>query len=199
MSRYDFKAMRDNLRGGGAVRVVTANQLFPTPPHVAQRAAELLGLDDWQGEHCETLRVLEPSAGTGALLDAARAAAPDAHLVAAELNVTLAAELMRKYAGPGCDVVQGDFLLMTPGGPPLQPFDAVLMNPPFERGTWKKHLRHAWRFVKPGGRLVAVLPQAPGVQEVCRELCGTGSFEPLPEGTFAGTNVRTLLALLEME
>src|SRR3546814_19124442 len=37
------------------------------------------------------------------------------------------------------------------------PFDAVIMNPPFDRGRDCDHVRHALAFLKPGGVLVAIM------------------------------------------
>ncbi len=200
MSGHDFAAMKAALRGGTAVQVAIAPQLFPTPPHVAARMVELLDLDSWNGDPWDTLRVLEPSAGTGNLIAAVLESWPEAHLTAVELNVGLAGALMRKHAGPDCNVIQGDFLRLLPEKTPdinCSPFDAVIMNPPFGSGAWREHLRHAWRFVMPGGRLVAVLPAASDVEKVCKSLSTSVHIEPLPDNTFAGTGVRTVLVLLE--
>lgn len=54
-----FEAMRKGLRAG--VQVVSAPQLFPTPPELAARMVELANIMDGD-------RVLEPSAGTGRLV-----------------------------------------------------------------------------------------------------------------------------------
>src|SRR6478735_1303752 len=188
MSGHDFAAMKAALRAGTAVQVAVAPQLFPTPAPVVARMLELLDLDSWNGEAWDTLRILEPSAGTGNLIAAVLESQPEAHVVAVEVNAALAGELMRKYAnGKDCSVICGDFLKLQPEKTPdinCSPFDAVIMNPPFGGGAWREHLRHAWRFVMPGGRLAAVLPQAPDVEKVCKELCTCGSFERLPDNTF---------------
>lgn len=195
--RYDFKAMRENLRTGKAVTVAVAPHLFPTPPDVAARLVELLDLDSWAGEAWETLRVLEPSAGTGNLIAAVLDAYPEADIYAWEINHALADGLRAKWPdGNPVRVVTGDFLCKVPPDSPAEQFDAVAMNPPFNGFDWKHHLRHAWRFVKNGGRLAAVLPQAPSVRDVVRALDPGASIEPLPDNTFAGTGARTLLALL---
>jgi len=56
--RTDVEAMRATVKAG--VQVVTAPQLFPTPPDLAARTVSLaIGM-----------RLLEPSAGTGRLLEA---------------------------------------------------------------------------------------------------------------------------------
>jgi len=193
MSGHDFAAMKAALRGGTAVQVAIAPQLFPTPPHVAARMVELLDLDSWNGEPWDTLRVLEPSAGTGNLIAAVLESRPEAQVIAWEINEALAYALAQKFSGE--TVHCGDFLGTTP---PRQ-YDAVIMNPPFERGIWKAHLRHAYEQLLPGGRLVAVLPQAPDLERVCKALCTRVEIERLPDNTFAGTGVRTALVLLENE
>ena len=47
-----------------------------------------------------------------------------------------------------------DFLAV----PPAPVYDRVIMNPPFTRGQDVTHVQHALRFVRPGRRLVAVMP-----------------------------------------
>ena len=59
--RTDIEAMRETVKAG--VQVVSAPQLFPTPPGLAARMVDLAGL-------AIGMRVLEPSAGTGRLLEA---------------------------------------------------------------------------------------------------------------------------------
>jgi hypothetical protein len=61
----EFAAMKEQLRGGG-VKVVSVPNLFPTPPELAARMVELAEIQDGQD-------VLEPSAGTGRIVDAIRA------------------------------------------------------------------------------------------------------------------------------
>lgn len=170
-------AMRDALRNGG-VSVVVAPQLFPTPAHLAARMVELaeLGPDG---------RLLEPSAGTGAILDAARGTG--AEIMAFEINPKLCEALRAK----GYHAVQADFLERRPEEFGL--FDVILMNPPFKNGEDIKHIRHAMTFVKPGGRLVALCANGPRQNDQLKPLAA--SWEVLPEGTFAeaGTNVNTAL------
>jgi hypothetical protein len=59
--------MRETLKAG--VQVVTAPQLFPTPPELAARMVEQADIQPGQ-------RVLEPSVGTGNIAKAIFAAAP---------------------------------------------------------------------------------------------------------------------------
>ena len=78
--------------------------------------------------------------------------------------------------------------------PPQPEFDRVVMNPPFYGKHYLKHVRHALKFLKPGGLLVAVLP---GTAMDSGEL--VGKWEDLPVASFAeaGTNVPT--GLLKMQ
>lgn len=181
-----FDAMKAALKAGG-VKVVTAPQLFPTPADLAARMVQEANI--WPAD-----RILEPSAGTGSILDALK---PGAHVLAVEINHTLAEALRQR---PGLEEFrQGDFLEVTPEEIGL--FDKVLMNPPFENGADIKHIRHALAFLKPGGRLVALCANGPRQQEQLRPLAeeSGGTYEPLPAGTFknAGTLVNTALLIVE--
>lgn len=114
---------------------------------VAQEAAELL--DVQPGD-----RVLEPSAGTGALLAAIgdRIDPTVGSVVAIEVNRDLAEMLTTQF--PKVTVICADFLEQMADAVPG--FDKILMNPPFENGADIKHIEHALKMLKPGGKLVAI-------------------------------------------
>jgi 16S rRNA G1207 methylase RsmC len=149
--------------------------------------AELAELEDG-------LRILEPSAGTGQLVKAAKACAPGARVQAVEVNHNLALQLEREG---GCDVRCDDFLSCDLEH--LGRFDRILMNPPFERAADVVHILHARKFLAPGGRLVAVCAGGPAQAARLQPLAD--SWEPLPAGTFkaAGTNVHTVLLTMSAE
>ncbi|MBP2480184.1 phospholipid N-methyltransferase [Stenotrophomonas sp. PvP093] len=179
-------AMRAQL-GGGGIQAVRSEQLFPTPPDLARRMVDLAGLAD-----CMTL--LEPSAGTGRLLQAVRDSGAAVVSTSIELNPRLCEALRLSYA----DVRQGDFLDF--GGDVLGSFDVVLMNPPFRNASDISHILHALQFVRDGGRLVALCADGPRQNEKLRPLTlHGGSWEPLPPGTFQaeGTGVRTVLLTIQ--
>ena len=182
-----FKAMRDKLRAG--VQVISAPQLFPTPPALAARMVELAEIAP---EH----RVLEPSAGTGNILRAI-GNAPDK--VAVEINRGLT-EILARAGVSGLRIHEGDFLACKPGEPKdwlldddLGKFDRILMNPPFENATDIKHILHALNFLKPGGRLVAICANGPRQNEKLQPIADT--WEELPADAFEkeGTRVSTVL------
>lgn len=121
---------------------------FPTPPELA--AEIVAGLDVAAPKF-----VLEPSAGDGALVRAARERWPDARITAVELDPLNVAML----ANTGAAIIDDDFLAVSFGG--LR-FDVVVMNPPFVVGddkvAWETHLRRAVELLAPGGALACVAP-----------------------------------------
>ena len=188
----DFRAMLEQLRQG--VKVVVAPQLFPTPPALAARMVEEAG-----GIGETDLRILEPSAGTGALLNAIQAKTKSvgrgsSHVCAIEINRCLADGLLRHPINP--TVICSDFMDAV-GAAPDALFDAVLMNPPFHNGTDIQHIQHARKFLKPGGRLVALCANGSRQREILKPLAST--WEDLPAGSFAeqGTNVNVALLVIE--
>jgi phospholipid N-methyltransferase len=176
-----FEAMEETLRAG--VQVVSAPALFPTPPDVARRLVELADLQPG-------LDILEPSAGTGRILDALLERGATG-IVALEINPTIADGLRRRYEdarGSACvQVVCTDFLEWAPG----LTFDRIVMNPPFTNGADIKHVEHARAMLKPGGGLVAIVADGPRQRAAFPDEFEGAEF--LDAGTFAGTNVRAAI------
>ena len=181
------EAMRQQLKAGPAP-VIVAPQLFPTPATLAARMVDEAGLQDG-------MRWLEPSAGTGVILQAVRSAGIEAEAVAVEINAGLCRLLRQRFG----DVIEADFLSIDPASVP--PVAAVLANPPFAPNAADiKHILHARRFLQPGGVLVAICANGPRQREALQQLAedSGGMWEDLPDGTFkeAGTNVRTALVVI---
>ena len=150
------------------------------------------------------MRVLEPSAGGGALVkQAIKRGAANVTCVEIQRHLALALAEMN-----GIDrVLNEDFLKL--GVDQLGQFDLVVMNPPFDRGRDADHVRHAWQFVKPGGALVSIMSAGAEYREDKRhkalhkivkeaepvERWGRGKWTDLPERSFAhaGTNVNTIV------
>jgi predicted RNA methylase len=134
---------------------------FPTPRAVVNRVLEKAGVGspEWRGDY-PRLSILEPSAGVG---DMAGVAAEFGHRVTCvELHEGRALEL--RMSGKYANVVRGDFLQMLDS----PAYDRVIMNPPFDRGLDMDHVRHAFRFLKPGGTLCAVMSAATAYREDAR-------------------------------
>jgi predicted RNA methylase len=162
-------------------------EFFQTPADLAETMATLA--DIGPGD-----TVLDPSAGGMRIANAAKEAGAD--VVCNEAHSERAKELER--AGYPC--TSANFLELKPGTGPG--FDAVIMNPPFSRGQDCAHISHAWNFLKPGGRLVAIAAAGVkyrGDQRTARfrEWLNNvgGVMTDLPPGTFSesGTDVQTVL------
>lgn len=141
---FDFnpKPVFEYLFINGTLPDRDSHQFYPTKGDVRQRAVDF-------AEVHEGCSVLEPSAGFGDLLHAL----PDEiDVTAIEIHPVAAAALRAK----GYNTIEGDFLGVKPADTGL--FDRVLMNPPFSDNRWSHHLLHGLEFIKPGGKLVAVLP-----------------------------------------
>jgi predicted RNA methylase len=141
--------------------------------------------------------VLEPNAGRGMLANLAHA--KGGLLTCVEVKGKYVDELRRAFG----DVRHADFLTIQRRH--LPEFDRVVMNPPFDQGRDIDHVMHAFRFLKPGGRLVAVM--AAGVEfredQKTRDFRATversgGRFHDLPARSFeeSGTNVNTVLCVM---
>ncbi len=205
-----FKAVEQALKAG--VQVVAAPQLFPTPAPLAARMVE-------EADIQPGMRVLEPSAGTGALVTAIYAdmvaKGRQCSVTAVEVSPALVKGLAvhaerwdaERAAGEasGCLLVPvcDDFLRMGPWTlDRLQKsaFDRVVMNPPFQRGADIEHIRHALTFLAPGGRLVALCANGARQREAMEAIIAErgGSYQPLPEGSFReqGTKVRVAMVVI---
>lgn len=144
-------------------------------------------------------KVLEPSAGHGALIAAVQRANPDTArmlaFTAIEIDVA-AAEYLN-------DFVCADFLEWSPHNA-NQLFDAVIMNPPFSEQRDARHIIAAWKHVKAGGALVAICGAGitfrnTALAQFVRKLAQDfGSIEHLPDNSFAPqTNMNTALLVLQ--
>lgn len=113
-----------------------------TPNDIADLMVDYLNL-----EPCHT--ILEPSFGTGRLIDSILSAGHDSGLITAiEKNQTLF-NLYKK----DIDLINMDFLEYED-----RLFDRIIMNPPFSKGQALKHFRKAQSLLMPGGEIIALMP-----------------------------------------
>lgn len=150
-------------------------QYYPTPQPVIDR---LIG--DY-GHFIKNARVLEPSCGDGRIMEAARAAG-----AAFVFGIEVHPDRAQTARDKGFGVQTANFLEV----PPSATFDIVLMNPPFYGKHYAKHVKHALKFLKPGGILRAVLPVTAKEHRLV-----DGRFEDLPLASFreSGTNINTTI------
>lgn len=163
--------------------------LFPTPPELAADMARRAGIV--AGDY-----VLEPSAGTGRLAQAAKNAGA-AVVLCVEINWNLVDRLNKN----GFSAVQADFLNYKTIGH----FEAVVMNPPFSNGADIDHVRHAYDLLTEGA-LVTIMSEgcffrsdkkAIAFREWMNHVGGTS--EKLPAETFkqSGTRVNARIVTLQ--
>jgi hypothetical protein len=159
-------------------------QFYETPSELARRMVAMANV-------CRGHRVLEPSAGKGALL---KAMPPKVDRTAVELNGAMVGLVELTDRVHYCDFLLCDGELGT--------FDRIVANPPFRSGQDVDHVRHMHHLLKPGGILVTVTSPAwqyrmdkkhTEFRSWLKQL--PHEVEDLPEGTFkcSGTNVRSLL------
>lgn len=192
--KLDTDKLRAAANMAESVRVGRGREAFVSPPAVVDKLMDLA--DIWPG-----MTVLEPSAGTGniALAAVERGAVVDC----VELDRNLSDVLAKRVPGVRRIFVR-DFLDTEPEG---QSYDRVVMNPPFSGGKDIAHITHALQFLKPCGRLVAVMSAGVIFQQVkaadkFRALVEErgGEFEPLPACSFApATGVSTVVLVIPAE
>lgn len=186
-----------SLETGVARDSIKDRQAFYTPEPVASDMA--------QYAQCDGKTVLEPNIGGGNLVHPLiRMGA--ARIVGVEIDKpTLEhteADLLARYPGTPMAFFHADFLTLDTKF--LGTFDRVVMNPPFAKDADLDHIRHAWQFVKPGGRLVALT--SPGwtfsergkrgkFSTWLREL--DGEHERLPDAEFGRTTIQVVRVVIE--
>lgn len=180
--RERIRLMRARLDNAAPVAEIRAeSQLFVTPAPVCDRLVTLAEISN--RDH-----ILEPSAGTGAILRAIRDTAPGAMCDAVEINSGLVRYLRENFNG--VRVQCGDFMEWQP----VQYYSRIIMNPPFSHGQDIRHILRAFSLLRPGGVLVAVCLNGPRQQE--KLLPFSDVREELPRGTFAYTRVPTMIIRL---
>lgn len=151
---------------------------YPTPPELVARVIEAADIEPGDA-------VLEPSAGAGALAEAARQAGADVDVI--EINMQL-----RSYLGAQGFAVVGADVMETP---PAPIYSVVVMNPPFEKKQDIAHVRRVYdAYVRPGGRLVAIMAGGrtdPWLDTVDADV------ENLPPTTFGRATVSTRLVIID--
>lgn len=157
-------------------------QFYPTPQAVIEYALDAAGIYKDTGYRDQSRpmpSVLEPSCGDGRIMDEVKRRGYP--VFGFEVHAGRAAETRAK----GHHVMTTNFLDF----PPREEYDIVVMNPPFYGRHYVKHVNHAMKFLRPGGKLVSILPATAHYDH--GEL--TGYWQDLPVGSFSesGTNVPT--------
>ena len=183
--KVDPRPSVEGLLESGVLEV-ERDGFFETPASVVDRMLELA----WPNG-----RILEPSAGLGAIAD--RLPVSRDTITCIEKNQARADELIKKGYSTFCD----DFLQRTG-----LVADTIYMNPPFEQGQDIDHVQHAYKLLAHVGTLVSVMSEGPffrgdskakAFREWFQEIGGYS--EVLPPGSFqeSGTGVNARLVVLQ--
>lgn len=162
---------------------------FPTPQGLAQKAVMLADVQPG-------MLILEPSAGTGAIASEVKKAVGGDSVRCVEL-LPDNCKVLKEQAYDV--VVQADFLTLKP----VEMFDRVVMNPPFAKQADISHVEHAYKFLKPGGRLVAIMSSGVTFRENKKTVEFKDTLKPMfrvnPDGAFkeSGTMVNTVMAIID--
>lgn len=179
---------------------------YATPDAAAESLLHDIGLR-------KGMRILEPSAGHGALLTALRKKVAEyAKIDREEIRVTRAdltidaieihparCEVLRATQGDFCNVIEGNFL----DRQPVEIYDLILGNPPFHGTHYMDHVKMAYSMLKNGGRMRFILPVTAVIGSTARHAqfhrwldgCGSYNWSDLPAESFAesGTMINTTI------
>jgi predicted RNA methylase len=188
----EIKEMLEGCVQTGVAVPLRRNGFFPTPLAVGRLLVELADI--------KALKVLEPSAGVGNIVEAIAESNP-ASIDAIENDPKLYQQLIRKYDAPWFHPYPMNFFDWVPG--PI--YDRAVMNPPFGGLADIDHVLHAFSLLKPGGKLVSVMSSSVTFRREKKAIAfralvaDAGQFKELPEGAFkeSGTMVRTIVCVLD--
>lgn len=180
------KRAQEITRAENALRTANCPGFFPSPPAVC---THLVYVADIPGDIPPDFCILEPSAGIGSIVDAliqkTNVSADQIQLIESRQSMAEVCQLK------GYEISLADFLECSPEQYGL--FDRVVMNPPFEKRADALHVKHAFRFLKPGGTLAAVVSSglmsgtdlnATRFRDWLESVDGTA--EEMPAGSFTG-------------
>jgi hypothetical protein len=117
-------------------------QFFGTPDRLADRLIELADVRKGQ-------KILEPSAGQGAIVKAINRAIGDQNIYCYELMPINQSFLLKMDT---VSLLGDDFLKNNS----LGEYDRIIANPPFNKNQDIDHIREMYRLLKDGGRLVSI-------------------------------------------
>ena len=172
-------------------------QFFATPDELADRMVEKLNINILEER---PVRILEPSAGKGALICAIHRKFPELTVDAYEINPDCFESLKNIR---GVRLNEKDFL----SAPAGLIYDYIIANPPFAKNADIKHFRKMYEMLKYGGRLVCILSERAidckfrQCVEFSTWLRGLNviSLDKLPAGTFrtSGTETAAYMVCIE--
>lgn len=187
----DVSPILARLQGGDTSNRKKKFQFFETPAEVARRLVVRLGDVE------STDRILEPSAGRGALIKAVLEEWPDQTVDCYELMEENRAELAKI---PNARLLGNDFMEAEVGM-----YDKIIANPPFANNQDIKHVTKMWEHLADGGQMAVIMGchwqfASDKPSEAFRSLVESVDHDitALPKGTFksSGTDVESVMLVM---
>lgn len=167
---------------------------FPTPASIVEEIFSLNEVKDIISlQEFRKIKVLEPSCGTGAFLRKLLAlSVSPSQITGVELNPINV--MACKRISPELNIVLADFMKWEA---PCN-YDLIIMNPPFQRNLWQKHLEKAITLLAPMGIIVCITPRNLPTP-ILRKICTNGCVLTNPEKSFkeSGTLVDTCIIVFK--
>lgn len=165
---YDPREVVDEIFTSGCIPDHVSYQYYPTPENIASEVIEMAEIGP---DHL----CLEPSAGQGGLSDFMPKERTDC--------IEISSLHCKILEAKGYRVTEGDFLKIA-----ARPqYDRIVMNPPFSDGRWQAHIAHAFDFLKPGGKMVAIVPVSAAGKELIQG--GSHEYSRVYDNEFRGTSI----------
>ena len=189
----DAEMIYQSICSGDMENKKNVYQFFPTPDEIADMMVEKLDIPD------EIVKVLEPSAGRGALIEAVHRKFPNIIIDAYEINPDCYYALEQLY---NVQIHKSDFMEISEE----EVYDYIIANPPFAKNADIKHFRKMFSVLKKGGTMCCIISshaleaREREVSEFKEWLYAKNPIvEELEAGTFktAGTDVRTFMVTLK--
>lgn len=180
----------EKIKNGEKANIQKEYQFFETPEILAFHMADLLDIRP-------NIKILEPSAGQGAIIKAVHKVEPGLRVDCYELM-----ELNRTFLEKlNVNILGDDFLKCDK----KNYYDAVIANPPFSKNQDIDHICKMYEVTKPGGRIVTVSSKHWQMSANKKEAafkewidCKASWVEEVVAGTFkeSGTNISALLIVI---
>lgn len=192
----------DDICNGDEINIKKEFQFFATPQDIAEQVASYARYN-WHETPSKVLksRILEPSAGKGALISALKQYHGNILVdcyEAFEPNV----KYLKENLSENINFLGSDFLQAKDE----EIYDCIIMNPPFNNKQYVDHVMKAWKMLNKSGKLIAIVPPSwqnnsnkketsfkEFVKKHCTEICN------LDKGSFkeSGTMVETMILIFD--
>lgn len=178
------------LMGGESVNIKKEFQFFATPEPLAKYLVSIAEVDNYQ-------RILEPSAGQGAIIKAIMEKCC-VNVDCCEL-MDINSKILEKLEG--CTLIADDFLKLER----YSYYDRIIANPPFNKNQDVEHIQLMYRHLKNGGRLVSIASKhwqhsTNKKESAFRQWLKNvdADVEEIPQGAFleSGTKIATCIIII---